>query len=327
MPAKPFDMKEYIKSLKLSDEEEKALAPIFAKPEVEAEIKRGWNSQSESSRLVDEANAVKTAAEAEKAEALRIKTEAEAETTKNRGWADALKKYETDTQATAAEKDALAIKNAAYEKYLENIGVQPSYALEGVELPKPPVKQEPPVNQPPAIDPALFDGYVKKEDYYKEVAPAVKLLSNLPFELTTLNFKHMELYGKPVPSTELNAVQQEYLDPKNVRSLSDIAAERLHFADREKELSEQAINERVKKEAEEMFTKRMSELQLPGASIDAISANGGIDQSALHFSSKAFAENAKRASSSDAGVSAEEIQMFIEADAELAAKGIRPTPF
>lgn len=326
MPAKPFDIKEYIKSLKLSEEEEKALTPILEKPERVEEIKRGWNSQSESSRLVDEANTVKTAAATEKAEADRIKAEATTELEKNRGWATALQKWEADAKAAMATNTALTEEKTAYEAYLRSIGVEPEFALEGKKPITPPApRQEPPVpdpNKPATVDPKQFESYLKKEDYYKEVTPTVKLLADLPFELTRLNFKHMALYGKPVADADLEVIQKTFLSPQNQRSLSDIAAENLHFAERETAMAEESLTKRAETMANEMYTKRMSELNLPGAAIDQIQPDMS---SVVRFSSKEFSENAGRAGQAQAGtISPEEMQQFLEIDRELASQNIRP---
>lgn len=332
----PFDQKKYIDSLDLDDAQKAVMQSIFAKEKNVAEMNRGYAARDEASRLMDEgtkakteAEAVRTAAAAEKAEAEKFRVDAAADLEKSRTWAVALKKYETDTQQTAAQKAELEVKAQAYESYLKTIGVEPSFALEGVELPKapPPAPKEPPpvTHAAPVIDEELLAklGYAKRE----EVGRAATLLANLPFELNDVNARHRELYGKDAPATELKKVREAFLNEQNTRPLSDIAAEEFHFSDRQNELNEIAINERISKQAEEMFTKRMSELQLPGASIDAIAANRGIDEQTLKFASKGFAENAKRATTNDAGVSAEEMAMFMEADQELANKGIRPTPF
>lgn len=322
----PFELKKYIDSLELSDEERKVAEAIFAKEKNVAEMNRGYAARDEASRLMDEGTKARQLAATERADADRIKAEAAAELEKNRDWANALKKYEPDFIQTTAERDALAQEKAQYEAYLESIGVEPSFALSGkqpIKPPTPPVKDPPPVNQPPAsatITPEELKrlGLVTAQ----QMQPAINLLSDIPFQLTALNFKHMELYGKAIPATELNALKDEYLNPQNTRSLTDIAAEKLHFADREKELSEQAINERVKREAEEMYTKRMSELNLPGAGVGMIQPN--MD-SVVKFASKGFSENAKRAGDGDTTqVSAEEMQQFLQVDQELAAAGIRP---
>lgn len=326
MPAKPFDINEYIKSLKLSEEEEKAMRPILEKPERVEEIKRGWNSQSESSRLVDEASTLKTAAAAEKAEAVRIKEEAEAERARNTGWADALKKYEADTQATAREKDKLAAEKEGYEAYIKSLGIDPSLALEGARISAPPVPIAPaPAPAPAPIDPKLFEGYVKKEDYYKEVAPAVRLLSDLPFELNAVQFRHMELYQKAAPVDVMRQVQQKFLDPANKRPLSEIAAEEFHFADREKALSDEALEKEATRRADEMFTKRMSELNLPSATLDTLTP--GSVENAAKFASDGFAKNSGRATDANSTqIGAEEMQAFLQADQELAGKGVHMLP-
>lgn len=334
MPAKPFDINEYIKSLKLSDEEEKAMRPILEKPERLEEIKRGWNSQSESSRLVDEANTLKTAAAAEKAEADRIKAEAEAALAKNQTWHDALKLYEGETQATKVARDALAeekelltAKNAGYEAYLKSLNVDPMSALEGVHLPKLPVRQEPPVLEPKATAPVFDEETMKKYGLVtaKQVQPAIDLLGNIPFQLTALNFRHMELYGKPMPSTELDALRTDYLNPQNTRSLDEIAAEKFHFADREKALAAEALEKEASRRAEEMFTKRMSELNLPSAALDSLTP--GSLENAARFASETFAKNSGRAAEANATqIGQEEMQAFLQVNEELAQKGVHATP-
>lgn len=325
MPAKPFDINEYVKSLKLSPEDEKAMAAIVAKPEVAEEIKRGWNSQSESSRLVDEANQTRTAAAAEKAEADRIKAEADAAIKANQDWAAALKQYEPANMAVAAERDALTAEKLAYEAYLRDvIGIAPSLVLDGKEPIKPtPVTKEPPPVQPPT--PATLT----PEDMKRmglltanQVQPAIDLLGNIPFELTALNFEHMELYGKPIPSTELAGLKTEYMNPKNERSLADIAGEKFHFAERRTQLAEQALTTRAETMAAEMYKKRMDDLQLPSVAVGEIPAN--LD-SVVHFNSKGFTENSKRPAESMAGISAEEMSEFLQLDKQLADQNIRPT--
>lgn len=324
---KPFDVNEYIASLNLSEEDKKAVAPIFAKPEVVAEIQRGWNSKAQGSELMNEVSAAKAAAAAEKAEADRIKAEAATELQKSKAWAEALTTYEGDVQTTVAERDALAADKASYEAYLESIGVEPSYALGGRQPVKPPVVQppaakEPPVQQPPAIDPEMLKNYLTTD----QVRPAIGLLSNLPFELNKIQLKHARLYGKELPDAEMDSIQAAYLDPANTRSLTDIAAERLHFGEREKAMEEERITRLVEERSLELYTKRMSELNLPSAAIDSLTP--ASVESAVKFASKGFSENSKRANEGDSTqVSAEEMQAFLQVDQELAAAGIRPLNF
>jgi hypothetical protein len=325
MPVKEFDINEYIASLNLSEEDKKAVAPIFAKPEVVAEIKRGWNSKAEGSALMNEVSEAKKAAALEKAEADRIKTEAEAETSKARSWADALKKYETDTQQTAAEKLELEAKTTAYEKYLTDIGVEPTRALEGVQIPKPPVRQDPPVppvKEPPAIDPKLLEGFVQRE----VAEQAIGLVANLPFQLNEVQFRHLELYGKPAPAAEINKVREIYLNPENKRHFVDIAAETFHFAERETAIAAENLEKEATRRAEEMFTKRMSELNLPSAALDSLTP--ASVESAVKFASKAFSDNGSRASDANSTqVSAEEMSQFLQINEELNQQGIRPSTF
>lgn len=320
-----FDLKKYIDSLELSDEEKKVAETIFAKEKNVAEMNRGYAARDEASRLMDEGTKAQKAAAAERADAERLRTEAAALVEKDRTWATALQKYEGDVETTVAERDALAAEKLKYEAYLESIGVEPSFALSGKQPIKPPapaVKEPPPVQQPPAFDEKILEGYLKAD----QVRPAVSLLSNLPFELNKIQFKHARLYGKELPDAEMDSIQAAYLDPANTRSLSDIAAEKLHFGEREKAMEEERITRLVEERSQELYTKRMSELNLPSAAIDSLTP--ASVESAVKFASKGFSENSKRANEGDSTqVSAEEMQAFLQVDQELAAAGIRPSNY
>lgn len=329
---KEFDIADYIKSLKLSDDEKKVAEAIFAKPENLAEAKRGWNSVSEGSRLADEARQAsataateKAAADAAKVEAERIKAEALAETEKNRVWFGKLKEYEDGVTRTEAERDAFAVEKAAYEAYLESIGVEPSFALSGKQPIKPGTPPPPPGNgngNETVFDETKFAELLGKQGYVKQsdLQPAAQLMVNLPFELQEVQLRHAELFGKMAPIDKIKALQTAYLARENTRPLMDIAAESFHFADRQKELDEQALNERAEQIATEKFEKRMSELHLPAAVIERIR-----DDVPVKFASDDFSKNTSRAGEvSAANVSDKDMEAFLQLDAELAQQGIRP---
>ena len=325
----PFDTKKYIDSLDLDDAQKAVMTAVFAKEKNVAEMTRGFAARDEASRLMDEgtkaqkeAEALRLAATADKTEAERLRAEAAALVEKDRTWAEQLSKYETDTQATHLERDALAAEKLAYEAYLKDtIGIEPSLVLGGKQPIAPPKPREPivPVPDPtkPAIDPDMMKGYLKTE----EIVPAVQLLSNLPFELNKIQFKHARLYGKEVPDTEMDAIQTAFLNPENRRALGDIAAEHLHFTEREKALAEEALNTRAETMAQEKYEARMSALNLPGAAVESIQPN---IESTVHFASKGFSENSRRPSAGMAGVSAEDMAEFLQVNEQLNAQGIRP---
>lgn len=317
--AKEFNIQDYINSLKLSDEEKKVVEAIFAKEENVAEVKRGWNSVSEGSRLADEARAAAQTAAAEKAEADRLKAEAATELEKSRVWNAKMKEYEGNVQQTQAERDALAAEKLAYEQYLESIGVEPSFALSGKQPIKPAATPPPPVkaDEPPAPagDPEFLKRY---ETFQKQATGAVELLADLPFAIDEVHQRHIALYGKPAPN--MMELKAKYLNPQNTRTLMDIAAEDFHFADRQKELDEQALNTRAEQLATEKFEKRMSELHLPSTVIEQIR-----DSVPVKFASEDFSKNTSRAGEvSAATVPDKDMEAFLQLDAELAAQGIRP---
>ncbi len=323
--AKEFDINEYIASLNLSEDEKKAVAPVFARPEVVAEVKRGWHSKAEGSALMNEVSTSRAAVAAEKAEAEQIRAAAEQKLKENQDWAVALKQYEPTNMAIEAERNALAEESRTLQTYLRDvIQINPSLVLDGKEPIKPtPVTKEPPVIQPPT--PAtITPEEMKKMGLLtaQQVQPAIDLLGSIPFRLAAADAEHKELYGKSIPAAELEAMGVEFMNPKNERSLADIAAERFHFAERRGQLAEQALSERATVMANEMYKKRMDDLQLPSVAVGEIPAN--MD-SVVHFNSKGFTENSRRPAEGMAGISAEEMNEFLQFDKQLAEQGMRPT--
>jgi hypothetical protein len=336
MADKEFDIKKFLAGLDLNESERQAAEAIFTKEKNVAEIKRGWNSVSEGSRLVDEAKSLKTQAEAdravvaaEKAEAERIRQEATAETEKNRTWAQALKTYEADSQQTQLEREEFAAKNAAYEAYLKELGYNDTTAILAGRMPAlrqpappppPPASRVPSNEAPPA--PGMDTKFIERyEAFESQAGKAVGLLANLPFEIDELQSTHADLYGKRIPGAKLMELRGKYLDPQNTRSLMDLAREDLHFADREKELQEQAITERANQMAQEMYQKRMDDLHLPSAVLERAES-----APIVQFHSKEFTENGSRAGDLAQGnVDQKQLDAFMTVDAELAAQGIRPS--
>lgn len=332
----PFDLKKVLDEMKLSAADRTAAEALFKEgsPAL-TELQRGYSARDEASRLMDAGTAAKTEAEtlrataaAEKAEAERIKQEALAETEKNRTWAGALKTYEIDSQQTQLEREEFAAKNLAYEAYLKEIGVTDTAAVLAGRMPAPRVAAPPPPpaarvpgNEPPPA-PGMDTKFVERyEAFEKQAGSAVSLLANLPFEIDELQSTHEALYGKRIPGAKLMELRGKYLDQQNTKSLMDLAREDFHFADREKELQEQAIEERAKQMAETMFAKRIDELHLPSALLDRTTA-----EPIVQFGSKEFTENGARATESIAStVDQKQLDAFIAADAELAAAGIRPS--
>lgn len=334
----PFDIKKLIDSWNLNASERQAAEAMFAEgsPAFE-DLKRGYSARDEASRLMDEGAKAKTEAEklaaqiaADKAEAERIRQEAIAETEKNRTWAQALKTYEVDSQQTQIEREEFAAKSAAYEAYLKEIGVTDTAAVLAGRMPAPRQSATPPAppparvpgngDQPPAqgIDPKFIERY---EAFEKQAGSAVSLLANLPFQIEELQLTHEALYGKRIPAAKIMEMRDKYLNPQNTKALMDIGREELHFAEREKELQEQAITERANQMAQEMYQKRIDELHLPSALLDQAEA-----KPIVQFHSKEFTENVKRAGDLAQGnVDQAQLDAFMQANEELAQQGIRPS--
>jgi hypothetical protein len=333
----PFDPKKLIEGWGLNETQRQAAEALLAEPKVAEDLKRGYSAREEASRLMDEGTAAKTEAEtiraaaaAEKAEAERIKQEALAIDSKNKTWAEALKIYEAESQQTQLEREEFAAKSAAYEAYLKEIGVTDTAAVLAGRMPAP--RQPAPVvnpptkvpgngNEPPpasAMDTKFLERY---EAFEKQAGNAVGVLANLPFEIEELQSTHEALYGKRIPGAKIMELRAKYLDAQNTKALMEIAREDFHFAEREKELQEQAIEERAKQMAQEMYQKRIDDLHLPSALLDQAET-----QPTVQFHSKEFTENGSRAGDlAQSTVDQKQLDAFLAVDAELAAHGIRPS--
>jgi len=219
-----FKIEDYIKSLNLqTDEEKKAAELLFAKPERVEEVKRGWNTVQEGSRIVTEAQTLKQQAEA----AQRAAAEKEAA---NKAWFDSLKKYEDDAKATAD-------KATAYEKYLADMGLTPEAVLTGSGV-QPPARK--------AAEPAMDTKFLEENKQFRDqVTATATLLADLPFELQAISNRHVELYGTVPPPAVMRELKGKFLDPSNTKPLMEIASAELHFGEREKQAERAAHQEHV----------------------------------------------------------------------------------
>lgn len=59
----------------------------------------------------------------------------------------------------------------------------------------------------------------------REVSLALSLLANLPFQLAEVALLYQERYERPLPITTLRALRAKFLDPKNTRSVLEIAVD------------------------------------------------------------------------------------------------------
>lgn len=293
-----FKIEDYIKSLNLQTEEEKKAAELlFAKPERVEEVKRGWNSVSEGSRLATEAQQAKAAAEA----AQRAAVEKEAA---NKAWFDSLKKYEDQAKVDAD-------KATAYERYLQDMGLEPSTVLAGSGA-QPPAKRA----AEPVMDTRFLDD---QKQFRDQVTATATLLADLPFELQAISNKHFQLYGTVPPPDVMAALKGKFLDPANTKPLMEIAGAELHFADREKQVADEALEKRVEQMLAEKTMKWESEHKLPTGALSAAEA-----EPAVNMTSEKFASKIKRSSEADVGrVSERDMAAFMQAEQELAASNIR----
>lgn len=295
-----FKIEDYIKSLNLqTDEEKKAAELLFAKPERVEEVKRGWHSVSEGSRLVTEAQAAKAAAET----AQRAATEKDAA---NKTWFEQLKKYEADA---LADKD----KANAYETYLKDMGLEPATVLAG-NGGQPPARKA----AEPVMDPKFIE---ENKQFQARTAATAKLLADLNFDLTVASNRHFELFGKMPPPEVVMQLKDEFLNPQNQKGFSALAAEKFHFGEREKQMQDAELEKRVEQMLAEKTTAWESAHKLPTGALSAAEV-----EPAVNMTSDKFASEIKRSSDNDVSrVSDRDMAAFQAAEAELAGMNIMMT--
>jgi hypothetical protein len=295
-----FKIEDYIKSLNLqTDDEKKAAELLFAKPERVEEVKRGWNSVSEGSRLVTEAQTAKAAAEA-------AQRKAADDAAANKAWFDSLKKYESDSEDAKAKK-------TAYEAYLTDVGIPLEAALSGNGVTPPARKVEAPVADTKMLD--------EQRQFQAQVTATAQLLADIPFELQAISNKHFQLYGTVPPPDVMSALKGKFLDPNNKQPLMEIASADLHFSAREKQLADADLEKRVEQMLAEKTTAWESAHKLPTGALSAAEV-----EPAVNMTSDKFASEVKRSSDNDVNrVSDQAMAAFLATDAELAGAGIRMT--
>ncbi len=295
-----FKIEDYIKSLNLqTDDEKKAAELLFAKPERVEEVKRGWNSVSEGSRLATEAQQAKAQAEA----AQRKAAEGDAA---NKAYFDTLKKYE-------AESEDAKVKKVAYEAYLKDMGLEPAAVLAGAGV-QPPARKA----AEPAMDQRFID---ENKQFQAQVTATAQMLADLPFELQAISNKHFQLYGTVPPPEVMTELKGKFLDPNNRQPLMEIATAQLHFTDREKQMADEALNRRTDELVAEKIQKWESEHKLPTGALAAAET-----EPLVNMTSEKFANEVKRSSDADVGnVSERDLSAFAQAEQELAQAGIRMT--
>lgn len=298
--ANEFNKEEWMKSLNLtSDEEKKAAELLLGNPERVKEIQRGWNSVSEGSRLAQEAQQAKAAAEA-------ARVAAEQKDLTNKAYFDSLRKWETDA---LADKD----KATAYEAYLKDMGLEPATVLAG-NGGLPPARR----SAEPAIDPKFLE---ENKNFQAQTAATAKLLADLNFDLAVASNRHYELFGKMPPADAVMQLKTEFLSAQNQKGFTDLAAEKFHFGDRQKQLDEEALQRRTDELVAEKITKWESEHKLPTGALSAAEV-----EPAVNMTSDKFASEVKRSSDNDVSrVSDRDMAAFLAADSELAGTGVRMT--
>lgn len=111
-------------------------------------------------------------------------------------------------------------------------------------------------DRPPAGD------YLTMEKFNKEAEAFARIYPKLSAELDDIRDEHRELFNKRLTNA------QELLDKAYAaggkKTIRQIWEEENKVTERRQQLSEEAFNQRVEKEVEARYTKRLSEVSLPG---------------------------------------------------------------
>jgi hypothetical protein len=295
-----IDIAKLIEGLAFENDEQKALIEkLFSSEKNQEALSEKYMMRSDYSKAQDETKAAKAAAEA----AQRAAAEKEAA---NKAWFDSLKKYEDQAKADAE-------KNAAYEKYLADMGLEPAAVLTGSGV-QPPARK--------AAEPTMDTKFLEENKQFQaQTAATAQLLANLPFELQAVTNEHFRLFGTVPPVEVLNGLRDKFLDQHNTKPLMDIATAELHFGDRRKQLDEEALQRRTDELVNEKIQKWESEHKLPTGALSAAET-----EPAVNMTSEKFASEVKRSSENDINrVSERDLAAFAAVEQDLAGVGIRMT--
>lgn len=190
---------------------------------------------------------------------------------------DALSKEKTEAERKAKEADVFKQTLMEWEReqkpkfeyleYLESLGIEPKVGV------------VPDVNKPPTPPPAIDRAALTKElsGHFVSVeaaAPFLRFQAQLQPTLIDLQSKHQALFGKAPEAMrpmvdEFMAGVGEGKYQFDINTFEQYAAERFHFADREKELADKSLEDRAQKMADEKYAAMVSTQGFPAPTGDA----------------------------------------------------------
>ncbi|MDQ3802482.1 MAG: hypothetical protein M3416_01305 [Acidobacteriota bacterium] len=266
-----LNIDDFTKGLALSDEERAQLSNILGKEENQKVVAERVMMRSDYSRSQDEV--------------ARQRRELEEQKAREDAYHNELASYEAQVKA----------KEAEYDKYLLSMNLQPR-------------KDDPPA--PPAVDIKQLEKQIG-DPLRQQMTGAATVLFEMATSLTQAQSRHFELYGKPIPADKVTELELKFKTSDGTKPFAAIAAEELHFSEREQQLRDEETQRRADQLAEERFQKLVTERGTPSAT------NGAPDSGV--FEGK-FSTEVKRAPEPER--QAADTQEFLKVHAELERQGV-----
>jgi len=249
-----FDLKGWLGTLELSEDERKVLEPVLAKESVTKKLGESVLMRSDYSKHMDALGKQKAELEGQIREKVEKLEQYEKELV---GWhgdgETKIKNAQAEVQRLA---DQLKKKDAAMLKIAEDYGLDTSQYLQTDGAPNPPVV--------PGVSPDVLSKYVDTETFQKAVRDA-QSFPDVAAELMDLNAEHMEIFGKPLKGHRTlvaKAIKQK-------KSLRDVWLDQNKVEEKRAELAKTAHDEEIARVRKEVEMQVRSELKVPAARPDA----------------------------------------------------------
>lgn len=252
--ATDFDLKGWLGTLDLSDDERKALEPVLSKEPVSKKIRESVLMRSDYSKHMDALGKQKSELEGQ----IREKVE------KLEQYEQGLVSWKGDSEKVLAKNQAdlqrlteqLKKKDAAMLKIAEEYGVDTSQYVQPDGTPAPTVV--------PGVSPDVLSKYVDTETFQKAVRDA-QSFPDVAAELMDLNAEHMEIFGKPLKGHRTLVAEAI----KQKKSLRDVWFDQNKVEEKRAELAKTAHDEEIARVRKEVEMQVRSELRVPAQRPDA----------------------------------------------------------
>ena len=247
-----FDLKGWLGTLELSEDDRKVLEPVLAKEPVSKKIRESFLMRSDYSKKMDSLGKQKEELEGQIRDKVQKLEDYEHGLVTWKGDSEKiLARNQTELQRLA---DELKKKDAAMLKIAEDYGLDTTQYV-GVATGQPSV---------PGISPDILSKYVDKGEFEKAVQDAMRF-PDVAAELMDLNSENMELFGKPIKGHR--ALVAEAVKQK--KSLRDVWSDQNKVEERRTELSKLAHDEEIDRVRKETEMKVRSELKIPAQRPDS----------------------------------------------------------